>query len=163
MPPPSPGESGTGSPPAESMGSGREDETTTGPQPKRARRGSAPQSSRNHRKASRRDRGTTEGAREDPPRNGGKEAAAGRIQAVMSMRSVCCRVSGWCLLAPSRGGVPQLGETRSAELTLGDPRLLYGPFPANAHPPLGVRALLPVARYRSSGRWVRFLAPRPWM
>ena len=51
------------------------------------------------------------------------------------------RVSGWCLLAPSRGGVPQLGETRSAELTLGDPCLLYGPFPANAHPPLGVRAL----------------------
>ena len=40
----------------------------------------------------------------------------------------------WCLLAPSRGGVPLLGETRSAELTLGDPCLLYGPFPANAHP-----------------------------
>ena len=32
-----------------------------------------------------------------------------------------------------------------------DACLLYGPFPANAHPPLGVRALLPVARYRSSG------------
>ena len=43
----------------------------------------------------------------------------------------------WCLLAPSRGGVPLLGETRSAELTLGDP--CYGP--ATAHPPLGVRAL----------------------
>ena len=35
------------------------------------------------------------------------------------------------LLAPSRGGVLLLGETRSAELTLGDP--CYGP--ANAHPP----------------------------
>jgi len=68
---------------------------------------------------------------------------------------VCCRASAWCLLAPSRGGVPLLGETRSAELTLGDlvgdPCLLYGPFPANAHPPLGVRAFLPVARCRSSG------------
>ena len=35
------------------------------------------------------------------------------------------------LLAPSRGGVLLLGETRSAELTLGDP--CYGP--ATAHPP----------------------------
>ena len=34
-------------------------------------------------------------------------------------------------LAPSRGGVLLLGETWSAELTLGDP--CYGP--ANAHPP----------------------------
>jgi len=55
----SPGESGTGSPSAESTGSRRGDETAAGPQPKRARRGSrAPQSARDHRKASRReDRG----------------------------------------------------------------------------------------------------------
>jgi len=45
------------------------------------------------------------------------------------------RVRVGCLLAPSRGGVLLLGETRSAELTLGDPCLIYGPFPANAHPP----------------------------
>ena len=32
--------------------------------------------------------------------------------------------SVWCLLAPSRGGVPPLGDTQSAELTLGDPCLL---------------------------------------
>ena len=59
MPPPSPGESGVGSPEAESTGSGREDETATGPRPKKARRGSrAPQPSRDHRKANRReDRG----------------------------------------------------------------------------------------------------------
>ena len=51
--------------------------------------------------------------------------------------SVCRRVSLGlvCLLAPSRGGVLLLGETRSAVLTLGDPCLLYGPCPANAHPP----------------------------
>ena len=36
------------------------------------------------------------------------------------------------LLAPSRGGVPQLGETQSAEPTLGDP--CYGPATAH-HPP----------------------------
>ena len=58
----------------------------------------------------------------------------GGFQAEMSVRSVRRRVSVRCLLAPSRGGVPLLGETRSAELTLGDPCLLYGPFPANAHP-----------------------------
>ena len=59
MPPPSPRESGAGSPEAESTGSDREDETTAGPRPKKARRGGrAPQSSRNHRKANRReDRG----------------------------------------------------------------------------------------------------------
>jgi len=44
----------------------------------------------------------------------------------------------WCLLAPSRGGVLLLGETRSAVLTLGDLCLLYGPFPANAHAPPGL-------------------------
>ena len=59
MPPSSPRESGAGSPEAESAGSGREDETAAGPRPKKARRGGrAPQSSRDHRKANRReDRG----------------------------------------------------------------------------------------------------------
>ena len=59
MPPPSPGESGAGSPELESTGSDGGGETAAGPRPKKARRGSrAPQSSRNHRKASRReDRG----------------------------------------------------------------------------------------------------------
>ena len=33
------------------------------------------------------------------------------------------------------------GETWSAELTLGDPCLIYGPFPANAHPPRGQGSL----------------------
>ena len=46
------------------------------------------------------------------------------------------RARVWCLIAPSRGGVPPLGDTQSAEPTLGEPCLLYGPFPANAHPPL---------------------------
>mgnify|MGYP007042682480 CR=1 FL=1 len=55
MPPPSPGESGGGSPEAESTGSGREDETAAGPQPKKARRGGrAPRPSHNYRDATRR-------------------------------------------------------------------------------------------------------------
>ena len=75
---------------------------------------------------------------------------------------VCCRASVWCLLAPSRGGVPLLlGETRSAELTLGDPCLLYGPFPANAYPP----GLQPDPDHPA--RWdlgaLLTPAPRPWM
>ena len=54
-PPPSPGESGVGSPEAESTGSGREDETAAGPQPKKARRGGrAPRPSHNYRDAARR-------------------------------------------------------------------------------------------------------------
>ena len=56
----------------------------------------------------------------------------------------------WCLLAPSRGGVPPLGDTQSAEPTLGDLCLLYGPFPANAHPPRGqgslARSPIPIIR-----------------
>ena len=55
MPPPLPGESGAGSPEAESTGSGREDETAAGPQPKKARRGGrAPRPSHNYRDATRR-------------------------------------------------------------------------------------------------------------
>ena len=56
MPPPSTGESGTGSPPAESTGSGREDETAAGPQPKKARRGgrAPPRPSHTYRDANRR-------------------------------------------------------------------------------------------------------------
>ena len=38
------------------------------------------------------------------------------------------------IIAPSRGGGLLLGENRSAEPTLGDQCLLYGPLPANAHP-----------------------------
>ena len=54
MPPPSPGESGTGSPPAESTGSGREGETAAGPRPRKHKRGRrAPQPSPDHRKANR--------------------------------------------------------------------------------------------------------------
>ena len=54
-PPPSPGESGAGSPEAESTGSGREDETAAGPQPKKARRGGrASRPPYNHREANRR-------------------------------------------------------------------------------------------------------------
>ena len=55
--------------------------------------------------------------------------------AVAKGECVSSRVLVWCLLAPSRGGVLLLGETWSAVLTLGEPCLLYGPFPANAHPP----------------------------
>ena len=58
----------------------------------------------------------------------------------VSEECVCCRASVWCLLAPSRGGVPLLGETRSAELTLEDPCLLYSPF-QYAHPPRGQGSL----------------------
>ena len=47
--------------------------------------------------------------------------------------SCSCLVS---IIAPSRGGGLLLGETRSAEPTLGDPCLLYGgPLPATAYPP----------------------------
>ena len=55
MPPPSPGESGAGSPETESTGSSKEDETAAGPQPKKARRGGrAPRPSHNYRDATRR-------------------------------------------------------------------------------------------------------------
>ena len=68
MPPPLPGESGAGSPEAESTGSGREDETAAGPQPKKARRGGrAPRPSDDHRKANKRknseERGASSGVR----------------------------------------------------------------------------------------------------
>ena len=103
------------------------------PRPKKARRGGrAPQPSRDHRKANRReDRG--EGG---PPSEWVRRPCAERgvPSGGVGEERVCCRASVWCLLAPSRGGVPLLGETRSAELTLGDPCLLYGPLPANAHP-----------------------------
>ena len=52
-PPPSPGELGTGSPPAESTGSGREDETAVGPRPKKHKRGRRAQPLPDQRKASR--------------------------------------------------------------------------------------------------------------
>ena len=74
----------------------------------------------------RRTGGRTEG-REGPPRRGGEETvrgAGGVPSGAVSEEWVCCRASVWCLLAPSRGGVPLLGETRSAEPTLGDPCLL---------------------------------------
>ena len=75
MPPPSPGESGAGSPEAESTGLGREDETATGPQPKKARRGSrAPRPSDGRRKANRRknpeERGASSGVGMGTPREG---------------------------------------------------------------------------------------------
>ena len=62
------------------------------------------------------------------------------------------------LLAPSRGGAPQLGETQSADQpSVGDPR--YGP--ATAHPPgLGLSSPQPDAERLAN--WVRFLAPRSW-
>ena len=50
------------------------------------------------------------------------------------------------------------GETRSAVLTLGEPCLLYGPFPANAHPP-GLGLSSPVTPIMA--RWVRFLLSSP--
>ena len=85
----------------------------------------------------------------------------------MAMRNVgvlSCWV--WCLIAPSRGGVPLLGETRSAELTLGETRVYFTALSLRTRtprPPLGVRALLPVARSQVSvancelqlGFWVR--------
>ena len=71
MPPPSPGESGAGSPEAESTGSGREDETAAGPQPKKARRGGrASRPPYNHREANRR----TDRAGGGPNRRRGREA-----------------------------------------------------------------------------------------
>ena len=67
MPPPLPGESGAGSPEAESTGSGREDETAAGPQPKKARRGGrAPRPPYNHREANRRTDRTGGGTPPEP-------------------------------------------------------------------------------------------------
>ena len=70
--------------------------------------------------------------------------------AVAKGECVSSRVLVWCLLAPSRGGVLLLGETWSAVLTLGEPCLIYGPFPANAHPPRGqgslARSPMPIIR-----------------
>ena len=79
--------------------------------------------------------------------------SGGAPSGAVSEEWVCCRASAWCLLAPSRGGVPLLGETRSAELTLGDPCLLYSPFPANAHPPRGQGSLArnPIPIIRPAG------------
>ena len=75
MPPPSPGESGVGSPEAESTGSDREDETAAGPRLKKARRGGrAPRPSDDHRKANRRknseERGASSRVRTRTPREG---------------------------------------------------------------------------------------------
>ena len=75
MPPPSPGESGAGSPEAESTGAGREGETAVGPRPKKARRGGrAPRPSDDHRKANKRknseERGASSGVRMRTPREG---------------------------------------------------------------------------------------------
>jgi len=67
-PPPSPGELGTGSPSAGSTESGREDETATGPRPKKYKRGRrAPQPLPNQRKASREEDREERGA---PPNRG---------------------------------------------------------------------------------------------
>ena len=75
MPPPLPGESGAGSPEAESTGSGREDETAAGPQPKKARRGGrAPRPPYNHREANRRTDRTGGGT---PPEPGQGDRAEG--------------------------------------------------------------------------------------
>ena len=75
MPPPSLGESGMGSPEAESTGPGREDETAAGPRPKKHKRGRrAPQSSHDHRKANRREDRGVGGASSEW---GSREAARG--------------------------------------------------------------------------------------
>ena len=71
-PPPSPGESGTGSPPAESTGSDREGETAAKPRSKKYKRGRrAPQP--DHRKANRREDREERGALSD----GGVERSGG--------------------------------------------------------------------------------------
>ena len=135
MPPPSPEESGAGPPEVESTGSDGGGEIAVGPQPKKARRGSrAPRPSDKRRRANRR----VSRRRGEPPRCGGKETVrrglSGDAVAEWECEREECvssRVHAGCLLAPSRGGVLLLGETRSAELTLGDP--CYGP--ATAHPP----------------------------
>ena len=99
-----------GSPEAESTGAGREGETAAGPRPKKARRGGrAPHPLPNQRKAS---GGRTE-------RIGGllRTEGGGRTEkprGVTSSEGVR-RVRVWCLLAPSRGGAPLLGETWSAD------------------------------------------------
>ena len=70
MPPPSPGESGAGSPETESTGSSREGETAAGPRPKKARRGGrAPHPLPNQRKAS---GGEDREDRRAPPDRGGE-------------------------------------------------------------------------------------------
>ena len=53
------------------------------------------------------------------------------------------------IIAPSRGGGLLLGETRSAELTLGDP-CYFKALALRTRTP-GARALLPATRSRSSG------------
>ena len=85
-----------GSPEAESTGAGREGETAAGPRPKKARRGSrAPHPLPNQRKA-------MGGGQTEKPRG-------------MTSSEDVRRVRVWCLLAPSRGGAPLLGETWSAD------------------------------------------------
>ena len=81
MPAPSPGESGVGSPEAESTGSSREGETAAGPRPKKARRGGrAPHPLPNQRKAS---GGRIEGIRGPLRTEGGRpngEASRGDVE-----------------------------------------------------------------------------------
>ena len=85
--------------------------------------------------------------------------------AVAKGECVSSRVLVWCLLAPSRGGVLLLGAKPKARSLLGDPCLLYGPFLENSceRAPPRARALLPALVPNHPARWVRFLAPRPWV
>ena len=74
----------------------------------------------------------------------------------------CMEYSVVCPLAPSRGGVLQLRGNPVHGTYPRRPVLLYGPCPANAHPP-GLGLSCPQPDPNHPARWVRFIAPRPWM
>jgi len=94
MPPPSPGESDTGSPPAESTGIDREGETAAGPQPKKAIGGEVGPRARRV-TIGMRTGGRTE-RRGEPPRKGGKETGRGDPEWRSHRRAGVCVVSCPC-------------------------------------------------------------------
>ena len=67
------------------------------------------------------------------------------------------------VLAPSRGGVLQLRGNPVHGTNPRRPVFTLRPFPCERAPPRA-RALLPAQPDPDHlARWVRFLAPRPWM
>ena len=145
-------------PRSQSTGSDREGETAAKPRSKKYKRGGrAPQPTPDHRKANRREDREERGALSD----GGVGRSGGGGRVAMSGESVRhARV--WCLLAPSRGGVPPLGDTHKRRTNPRRPVFTLRPLPCERAPP-GLGLSCPQPDPDHPARWVRFLAPRPWM
>jgi hypothetical protein len=100
----------------------------------------------------------------DPTGAGAGRPGGGVVigDAVAKGECVSSRVLVWCLLAPSRGGVLKLRGNPVHGANPRRPVFTLRPFPCERAPPgLGLSCPQPDANHPA--RWVRFLAPRPWM